>query len=198
MLIVRNILLGFSLAAPIGPVNVEIIKAGLKKGFLPAILVGLGAMTADTTYLLLTYFGFTYFLVVPVIHTIISIAGTLILGYLGIMSIKESFSDFPLAAQHLPLDHYYKTGFLIAITSPMTIVWWVGVFGTLVATSTRAVSLINCFAIILGAAIWGTSLSVLLHWGKKFVNERTMKAVSFCAGCALLGFALYCGYMLVR
>ncbi len=198
MLLFQNILLGLSLAAPIGPVNVEIIKAGLRKGFMPAFLIGLGAMTADSTYLLLTYFGFTKFLTIPLMHTIISIIGMLILGHLGLMSIKEAFSKKTLSTRHRPPAHFFRTGFSIAISSPMTIVWWVGVFGSLVATTSKALSLLNCSAIILGAGIWVTSVSLLLHWGKRFVNERTMRMVTFCAGCALLSFALYCASMLVR
>jgi threonine/homoserine/homoserine lactone efflux protein len=51
--LLQNVLLGLTLAAPIGPVNVEIIKRGLNAGFRQAFLTGTGAMCADATYLTL-------------------------------------------------------------------------------------------------------------------------------------------------
>ena len=59
--ILQNIVLGISLAAPIGPANIAVIRRGLKYGFLPAFLVGLGVVFADMTYLLLIYFGLANF-----------------------------------------------------------------------------------------------------------------------------------------
>lgn len=69
--IIRNIILGISLAAPIGPVNIEVIRRGLNFGFFPAFLLSIGAASADTTYLLLIYFGLSSFIKVPIIKTLI-------------------------------------------------------------------------------------------------------------------------------
>ena len=52
--IVRNILLGLSLAAPLGPSSVAVIQNGLKWGFRRAFLTGTGVTLADTTYLVVT------------------------------------------------------------------------------------------------------------------------------------------------
>ena len=46
-MIVGNIFLGLSIAAPVGPINIEIIKRGLSFGFWPALFVGLGGMSSD-------------------------------------------------------------------------------------------------------------------------------------------------------
>lgn len=49
------VLLGLSLAAPIGPVNAA--QLGIKFGFLHAWLVGVGAVLADGVYMLIVYLG---------------------------------------------------------------------------------------------------------------------------------------------
>ena len=56
-LVLRNILLGISLAAPIGPSGVAVIQNGLRRGFRRAFLTGLGVTLADATYLLVVFFG---------------------------------------------------------------------------------------------------------------------------------------------
>ncbi|OQO98502.1 lysine transporter LysE, partial [Geobacillus sp. 44C] len=42
-----SILLGLSLSIPIGPINIEMIKRGIKFGFFHSWVVGLGGMSAD-------------------------------------------------------------------------------------------------------------------------------------------------------
>ena len=97
--LVQNILLGLSLAAPIGPVNLEIIKCGLNSGFKQAFLTGFGAMCADTTYLILIFFGLTSFLNFAFMKIFLGIAGSIILVYLGVMIAK------PMQPKISPTDY---------------------------------------------------------------------------------------------
>lgn len=91
--LLQNMLLGLTLAAPIGPVNLEIIKRGLKEGFRQAFLTGAGAMCADETYLTLIFFGLTSFLNITFMKIFLGIAVSIILIYLGTVSVKEFFRN---------------------------------------------------------------------------------------------------------
>ena len=55
--IIQQIVLGISLAAPVGPINIEMLKRGIERGFWHAWVVGIGGMTADILFMLLIYFG---------------------------------------------------------------------------------------------------------------------------------------------
>ena len=55
--IIQQIVLGISLAAPVGPINIEMLKRGIERGFWHAWVVGIGGMTADVLFMLLIYFG---------------------------------------------------------------------------------------------------------------------------------------------
>ena len=46
----RGLLLGFSIAAPVGPIGVLCIRRTLTQGWRIGFLTGLGAATADATY----------------------------------------------------------------------------------------------------------------------------------------------------
>ena len=185
--LLQNILLGLSLAAPIGPVNLEIIKRGLNSGFKQAILTGAGAMCADTTYLVLIFFGLTSFLNFAFMKLFLGVGGSLILIYLGMISAKDFFRKAE-PTQNKP-QLLFKTslvaGYVLAISSPMTIVWWTGVFGALLAaqphTQTTISAFFSCLSILLGCFLWVFSLAAALHWGKKIINEKMMRLVSLFA-----------------
>jgi L-lysine exporter family protein LysE/ArgO len=88
--IFRNILLGVTLAAPIGPAGVAVIQNGLRGGFPRAFLTGIGVTMADTTYLLVVFFGLASFIGYPAVKISIWALGAALLFYLGVQSIRES------------------------------------------------------------------------------------------------------------
>jgi threonine/homoserine/homoserine lactone efflux protein len=200
--LIQNILLGLTLAAPIGPVNLEIIKRGLNSGFKQAFLTGMGAMCADTTYLILIFFGLTSFLNFFFIKIFLGIEGSFILIYLGVLSVRDFFST---ANQYRKLNNSpsvkrlfkssFVTGYVLAISSPMTIVWWTGVFGALLAaqtqTQTNISAFFSCFSILLGCFLWVSFLSTALHWGKKIISENFTILISLFAGSFLILFGIY-------
>ncbi len=195
--LLQNILLGLTLAAPIGPVNVEIIKRGLYSGFRQAFLTGAGAMCADATYLTLIFFGLTAFLNNMFMTYFLGIAGSFILIYLGAMSLRDYFrkaTSTDTRQQHI-FKYAFIAGFALAISSPMTIVWWTGVFGALMASQgsikTNFSAFLSCLSILLGCFLWVFFLATGLHWGKKIINEQITHMVSLIAGLFLIGFGLY-------
>ncbi|MGA3280803.1 MAG: LysE family transporter [Smithella sp.] len=194
--LLQNIILGLSLAAPIGPVNLEIIKRGLNSGFRQAFLTGAGAMSADSTYLTLIFFGLTSFLNISFIRIVLGIAGSFILIYLGLVSAKEFFHKAVGKYQSRRMrKNSFITGYVLAICSPMTIIWWTGVFGALLASQTNAQTnlstFLSCLSILLGCFIWVFFLAASLHWGKKIINEKIVGFISLIAGTSLVVFGIY-------
>ena len=195
--LLQNILLGLTLAAPIGPVNLEIIKRGLNCAFKQAFFTGAGAMCADTTYLILIFFGLTSFLNFTFMKIFSGIAGSIILIYLGVMSTKVFFRKVDATENKPPIlfKTSFVTGYVLAISSPMTIVWWTGVFGALLAaqaqTQTNISAFFSCLSILLGCFLWVFFLAVALHWGKKIINEKMTRVISLFAGLFLILFGIY-------
>ena len=100
--LIRNILLGISLAAPIGPSGVAVIQNGLTRGFLRAFITGVGVTMADATYLLLVYFGLSSFISIPLIKILIWTLGALVLLYLGARSLQEAVQSVDLDKAMVP------------------------------------------------------------------------------------------------
>ena len=57
--VVRGVILGVSIAAPVGPIGILCIRRTLAEGRLVGFICGLGAATADLFYGALTAFGLT-------------------------------------------------------------------------------------------------------------------------------------------
>jgi threonine/homoserine/homoserine lactone efflux protein len=190
----QNILLGFTLSAPIGPVNLEAIKNGLKHGFWPAFFIGLGAISADFFYMCSVYFGLGTFLMNALIQKVILALGAGILIYLGLVSLKETAPRKTIQTVALSKKQYYFKGLIIAISSPMTIVWWVGVFGAVLSTSlqkNQTMPFLNSLGISLGCLIWVISLAATAQLAQHLFNDtRYYRMISIIAGLGLIGFGL--------
>lgn len=201
--VLQNIILGLSLAAPIGPVNLEIIKRGLNSGFRQAFLTSIGAMSADATYLTLIFFGLTAFLNIALMKIVLGLGGSFILIYLGFVSAKDFFHQHADSKnrQRRIFKSSFITGYFLAISSPLTIVWWTGVFGALLASQTGAQTtfsaFLSCLSILLGCFLWGFFLAIALHWGRKIINENIAGFISLVAGIFLMAFGIYFLYRTV-
>lgn len=195
--LLQNILLGLSLASPIGPVNLEIIKRGLNSSFKQAFLTGLGAMSADLTYLTLIFFGLVSFLKIPCIKIFFTLAGSFVLMYLGLTSVRNFLrGKIPGEdSKQLFLKNAYVAGYVVTLSCPITFVWWTGVFGALLAsqtdTPTNFSAYLSCLTILLGCLIWVIFLSTALHWGRRIINEKFIRFVSLAAGICLTGFGIF-------
>ena len=86
-ILISYILLGFTLAAPIGPVNSARLDKGIKNGFWHAWMVGVGSMIADGLFMLMVYLGMVHFLEVPIIQIFLWLFGAFILIYTGVEGI---------------------------------------------------------------------------------------------------------------
>ncbi len=189
------------MAAPIGPVNVEIIRFGLRSGFNAALFTGLGAVTADTLYLVLFYFGLGAVISHPAVKISIWIFGSLVLFYLGITCIREALLLKEMhQASPIGKRHFFS-GFILAASSPMNIVWWAGIFGAVMAgRPASSLSLSGLFlnmAIPLGCFFWVLGLSTVLHYSKRFITLRMLKTVTVSAGIMLCCFGVWFAFKLV-
>lgn len=192
--LLRNILLGLSLAAPIGPSGLAVIQTGLRYGFLRAFITGLGVTLADTTYLLLVFFGLSGLITIPLVKVLIWSLGALVLIYLGVQSLRDAFRSLDLEKTVLPTGRNpLLAGYLINISNPIAIVWWLGVFGSLLGTSaggSRLSALLSSSSILVGILMWHASASLLSHWGKRILGGKLVQIISGVAGLALVGFGL--------
>lgn len=197
--LISYIILGLTLAAPIGPVNSVRLDKGIKNGFWHAWVVGVGSMIADAIFMFLVYLGVVHFLDAPPVQTFLWLFGGFVLLYTGIESI--------VGANKLSLSHDRKretlikcffSGFIMSISSPLSILFWLGIYGSVLAKTAVSYGtsqlLIYSSMIFLGLTIWDLFVASLTSGFRKFLTTNSLIFISVISGLSLLGFGMYFGY----
>ena len=201
-IIVRNILLGIALAAPIGPAGIAVIKSGLQDGFTSGFKTGVGITMADATYLLVVFFGLSGFLHIPIVKVLLWALGAGVMIYLGYQSIKGPKRKIDLKESEKTIERNpLLAGYLINISNPIAIVFWVGIFGSMIDDSqsqSKIVVLLLSSTILIGILLWHSVMSILSSYGRRFLNEGFARSISIVAGIVLLIFGIKFAYNVIE
>ncbi|MEO2203544.1 LysE family transporter [Paenibacillus pabuli] len=198
------IFLGISLSAPIGPINAAQLDKGIRGGFMPAWFVGLGAIAADIIYMLLVYFGVIHLLDLPFVKAFLWLFGFFVLVYTGVESIKNAgnLTQTELRGNESVLSKSFMSGFLMSLFNPLSIMFWLGIYGSILAKavndSTLEQTLINSGAVILGILIWDIFMAAAASLFRKYLTSGVLKAISIISGLSLIGFGCYFGAKAVQ
>lgn len=196
--LISYLCLGLTLAAPIGPVNSARLDKGLKNGFWHAWVVGLGAIIADACFMLAVYLGFVKFLNIPVVQIFLWLFGGFVLIYTGIEAMLTSNKlTFDYSRNKDSLITCLLTGFFITITSPLSILFWIGIYGSVLAKAVNQYNLSLLLAyssmIFLGLTCWDLLIATLTMGFKRFLNIKVLSVISSLSGLSLIIFGLYFG-----
>ncbi len=193
------IILGLSLSAPMGPINAAQLDKGIRFGFIHAWLVGVGGMVADGVFMLLIYFGIAQFIDTPFIKTFLWLFGFFVLSYTGIESIIKSGSYTNKGTKHAneSKGKAFRTGFLMAISNPMSILFWLGIYGSILAETSSSYEteqvLLYSMGIFLGITLWDLTMAGVATGAKQIVKPRVLRGISILSGVVLIGFGVYFG-----
>src|SRR4249920_2932457 len=113
---------GFSIAAPVGPIGALTIRRTLAQGRLIGFLTGLGAATADTVYGAAAAFGLTLVTDVLLAHQLwLRLGGGIFLLYLGIRTFRASPVPAGQSVATSGLLAAYASTLLLTLANPTTI-----------------------------------------------------------------------------
>jgi len=164
-----------------------------------AYMVAAGSVSSDVMYGFIALFGVAPFLKEKLVVAIFGLAATVILWLLAYFTFRDGKKANMLELSHPTLKSKrigFVTGFSLAVTNPMMIVWWlIGVriikdFGLVTDFSPR-ISVMFLIMGGLGLASYLFLLSNMLHWAKKFISNEIMKKVNYGLGVVLVLLSFY-------
>jgi threonine/homoserine/homoserine lactone efflux protein len=169
---VRGLLIGFTIAAIVGPIGLLCIQRTLHKGFLYGLVTGLGAATADAMYGSIAAFGLTVitaFLVST--QSWIHLIGGLFLVYLGIRTIFTRPAERAAKAEANNFLGAYASTLLLTLANPQTILSFAAIFAGLGVGGGRSSTL--SATLVVGGVFFGSALWwVLLTGGLSLLRGK--------------------------
>ncbi|QDP39061.1 LysE family transporter [Radiobacillus deserti] len=197
------VFLGLSLAAPIGPINAAQLDKGLKNGFLHSWLIGIGSLFAEALFMIAVYFGIVNFLEIPFMKSFLWSFGCFVLIYTGIESFSSANSFSVDARQkESSLHKTFWTGFMLTISNPLSILFWLGIYGSVLANTVAQYDqshiILYSSAIILGLILWDFSMAFTASTFRKIMKPSLLTGLSKLSGLSLIGFGIYFGYQAIK
>jgi threonine/homoserine/homoserine lactone efflux protein len=191
----KGLILGFSVAAPVGPIGILCINRTLNKSFASGFVSGLGAATADLLYGSIAGFGLSAVSTFLIDQKIwVQLTGLVFLVYIGIKLIlkKDDDIEFKPVTDNGLLKDYFST-LALTITNPVTILFFIAVFAGLglanTITGIQAV-LQLILGVFTGSCIWWLFLSGLTMKLKTRINKSLLKWIDSVSGVLILFFGL--------
>lgn len=177
-LLVKGIIVGVVVSAPLGPVGVLCIQRTLNKGRWYGFVTGLGAALSDICYALITGYGMSFMGELILKHQMfLQVVGSIMLLAFGIYTFRSNpvKSLRPTSNNRGSLLHNFVTAFFVTLSNPLIIFLFIGLFARfsfVMPGSPLGFQLVGYLAIILGALIWWFSITYFVNKVRTRFNVR--------------------------
>ena len=190
----KGLIMGFSIAAPVGPIGILCIRRTLAGGRVSGFVTGLGAATADALYGCIAGFGLT-FISSFLIHQQgwFRMVGGLFLCYLGLKTLLAKPAEQSASVKGDGLLGHYVSTFFLTLTNPMTILAFAAIFAGLGVGSgggNYASAGVLVSGVFLGSTLWWVILSSGVGLFRKRFSLQALRWVNRISGIIVLGFGL--------
>ena len=190
-----GLIIGFSIAAPIGPIGVLCIRRTLAEGGLNGLVSGLGAATADAIYGCIAAFGLTF-----IADTLVKqqawlhLLGGAFLIFLGVRTLLAKPTEKSSIGKRRGLMHAYGSTFFLTLMNPVTILSFVVIFagiglGSAFADYSSATLLV--FSVFTGSALWWLILSGTVSLLRRKITPNALRWINRFSGAIILTFGLF-------
>ena len=177
-LLIKGMIVGVVVSAPLGPVGVLCIQRTLNKGRWYGFVTGLGAALSDIMYALITGYGMSFmddFLTKN--QVLLQIVGSVMLFIFGFYTFRSNpvRSIRPASTSKGTYLHNFVTAFFVTLSNPLIIFLFIGLFARfsfVMPGSPLGFQLIGYLAIVIGALLWWFSTTYFVNKVRTRFNVR--------------------------
>ncbi|HET9345380.1 MAG TPA: LysE family transporter [Candidatus Limnocylindrales bacterium] len=191
-LFLRGLVLGFTIAAAVGPISLLVIRRTLAHGRIYGLASGMGVALADATYGGIAAFGLTAVTSVLVgARAALGIVGGLFLVYLAWRTMTSRPKEVAAAADRPGLGGALLSIFGLTMTNPMTILSFAAIFAGLgVVGGGGAEAALLTFGVFCGSALWWVILTAAVAIFRSRLTVGGLTWVNRVSGAVLLVFGV--------
>ncbi len=185
MLLLSGIMLGFAIAAPVGPIGLLCIRRTLAHGWRAGFVSGLGAATADTLYGLLAAFGITAL-------ATFQRPAAFIGGFLLIWMAYQTATSIPQKVATVRAGNMYLSTLALTITNPATILVFLSLFAGVSGVSALGVNdaVMLVVGVGLGSTMWWFVLASIAAWLGRDISTNGLSWLNRISGILIGGFGI--------
>jgi threonine/homoserine/homoserine lactone efflux protein len=195
---------------PVGPINLTILNEGAQRGFLWALLIGLGAATMETIYCAISFTGFSSLLDHGIVQAFMQVFSFVFILFLGFKFLLAKSVHVPTKLnaasekietrieQKFHPHSAYMTGFARVLGNLGVLLFWIVLAANLMARDwvdgdSLAAKAACVGGVALGTNTWFTVLSFGVSRGHRRMGEKTLLRLQHFSGICLIVFGLIQG-----
>jgi threonine/homoserine/homoserine lactone efflux protein len=200
---------------PFGPINLTILNGGAQRGFLWALLIGLGAATMETIYCAFSFTSFSTLLDHGLVQAFMQLFSFVFILFIGFKFLLTKSAHVPTKLDaatvkiETTIEHKfhphsaYMTGFARVLGNLGVLLFWIVLAANLMARDWVDADSFPAKAacvggVLLGTTTWFTILSFAVSRGHGRMGEKTLLRLQQFSGICLIIFALIQGVNLAR
>jgi threonine/homoserine/homoserine lactone efflux protein len=194
-LFARGLVIGFAIAAPVGPIGMLVIRRTLAEGRLLGLLTGLGAAVADSLYGCVGAFGLTFissFLMGYAFWT--KLIGGLFLLWLGMGTFRAKPREESAGTSNVRYATAFLSTMVLTLANPATILSFMAVFAGLglgAAAGDYGAAAIVVAGVFVGSTIWWLLLSGGVALMRHKLKPGAVRWINYGSGAFLSAFGIY-------
>lgn len=204
-IMLKGIIIGIIVSAPMGPVGVMCIRRTLNKGRWHGFMTGIGASVSDLVYATITALGMSFvFDFINNAHNmfVLQVVGSILLFFFGLHTFRtnphsyranpmDKLGSYPVTKSKLAYN--FATGFALAISNPLVILMFVALFARMSFVLPEldfAERVAGYASIWMGAAVWWFAITWLVDkLGSRF-DVRGIWLLNRVIGSAVMIFGI--------
>jgi threonine/homoserine/homoserine lactone efflux protein len=191
-LAVRGFVIGFVIAASVGPITLLVIRRTLGAGWRIGLASGMGVATADTAYGAVAAFGIA--VIADALVAISRPLGILGGGALIWIGLRTALRPTPPVAADAPTARGLATGYLsilgLTLTNQMTIILYGAVIVSVGVPASSGAALSLWVGLAIGSVAWWFVLVPLVALMRGRLSARVLRAITVASGVAIAVFGI--------
>jgi threonine/homoserine/homoserine lactone efflux protein len=196
-LIIKGLIIGICISAPVGPIGVLCIQRTLNRGPYYGLVTGLGATASDLLYALMALFSMSF--IVDFIHKnqlVIQLIGSFVVLVFGFYIFRSN----PVKQLSRSTDkkdsylHDFVTSFMVTFSNPLIIFILIALFARfrfILPEMTFPFVIASILAVLLGAFSWWVILTSVINLFRAKFNLRGLWLVNKITGSIIMSIAIF-------